>query len=50
MNGQVLAKYKKIVSPGKSYLSLNLSTLSAGVYTLKIEKQSGTEFRKIVKQ
>ncbi|MEO8711757.1 MAG: T9SS type A sorting domain-containing protein [Parafilimonas sp.] len=49
MNGQVLANYKKIVSPGKSYLSINLSTLSAGVYTLKIEKQSGTEFRKIVK-
>ncbi len=50
LDGKPVASFDRTLNAGYNKISLNLGMLTAGVYTLKIEKPNGVEFRKIVKQ
>jgi hypothetical protein len=50
LDGKPVASFDRTLNAGYNKISLNLGMLTAGVYTLKIEKPNGIEFRKIVKQ
>ena len=49
-SGKIIAIYKKIITAGDTKITLNLGSLSSGIYMLKIENQNGTQFKKIIKQ
>ncbi|MEP6467899.1 MAG: T9SS type A sorting domain-containing protein [Parafilimonas sp.] len=50
VDARPVASFERMLNKGYNKLSFDLSKLTKGVYMLKIEKQSGIEVRKIIKQ
>lgn len=49
-SGKTIVIYKKVIAAGDNKITLNLGTLSSGIYMLKIENKNSTQFKKIIKQ
>ncbi|NNV57148.1 T9SS-dependent choice-of-anchor J family protein [Limnovirga soli] len=50
MGGNVLSSFAKDIANGSNQILINMANVRAGMYILKIQTPSGTQYQKIIKQ